>query len=277
MAGFQPRYFELRENDTGSAILSYALTPPATGEEIEVRGSIRMSEAVVAVMPGSSRNFNVTAIGDDSLFARVRCSSEKERQEWITTLELAQGTKMGGTRVSHLAAATASRAESPEHVEPLPDPESSTTSPSASPPPTLDGLRLLDFAKTSPSIETTEGESDDTDGEFEVEHCDSVRRLIVLHATLRKRCESLSAKLATVADGGDAAVFRFDATDFENTYCHLLGTASDVVNKGISWNLRWNDHLRRSAAACEETELQMVSLRREVEQLRVAEAIASPE
>jgi hypothetical protein len=293
VAGFQSRYFELRLNETGSALLSYALAPPTEDEPLQIRGSIRVSEATVAVQSGSSRNFTVTAVGDGTLFARVRCGSEKERQEWITTLELAQGTKDGGTRVAQIRAAVSSNEGASTAADQVtPEPTEAGFSPdvddpawgsgqSRSPPYTPEdrarSRTLPRFSPGTPSaLDSTSGETD-TDDDIEGEHCEDVRLLITLHAALRKRSEALSAKVDSVADGGDGATLQFDSADFADTYCHMLGIGSDVVNKGISWNQRWNQRLRQSAVACDEMERQVVALQREVEGLRVAEAIASPD
>eukprot|EP00038_Savillea_parva_P011939 m.201211 g.201211 ORF g.201211 m.201211 type:complete len:322 (-) comp21350_c0_seq1:9-974(-) len=275
MSGFQPRYFELRVDD-GGAKLAYALSAPAPGEKMDARGILSMANATVAVQQGSSRNLTVTIASTGKPFARIRCASEMERQEWITTLELAQRTAGGALRAEELRMEAESTASSADHNSDSPTSEGDARTPSR-------GSYSDPSPQGHPSVSspsamdttTTEGESDDTEDELDGEGSANVRQVLMYHALLRKQCEALSAKLVTVADGGDAAALPFDAADFERVYCNLLGLGSDVVNKGISWKHRWNQRLLKSAMACEELERQVRAIREDIDKMRVAEAIAS--
>lgn len=288
IGGFQPRYFELRaDNGESGAVLMYAL-PPAEGgkdDKFIVRGRINMADAQVAVEQGSSRNFTVTASSTGQLFARIRCGSERERAEWITALELAQRSR-GRSVVDDAESMHSILHPSPSDdklavAASAPDHRLHERSSTATTVDDVerDGWTLLSKASSTGScgsgdgggyatapVDITESEctSDDSVDELDGEHADALHRIFQVHSSLRKRCESLAVKLASVADDSESAALPTSTvTEFERTYCCLLGASSELVNDGICVSHWLSERLREAVLAQEEIDKHTATLARD--------------
>jgi hypothetical protein len=278
IAGFQPRYFELRADDGASgAVLMYALPAVLKEEEdvaVAARGSIRLSDARVEVETGSSRNFTVTSCSTSQLFARIRCESERERAEWITALELAQrGQRRSPSGTTDIHKPVDAIVGDDETLRTVGD---HTTNASADNVPSSrgEGQTLLSMLPSTDSsgggcgtasaaLDITESEctSDDSVDELDGEHSVALRRIFLAHSNLRKRCESLVVKLASVSDGSDDAALPTSAIlDFERTYSCLLGASSDLVNDGIRVSHWLSERLREATDTRDEIERQSAAV-----------------
>eukprot|EP00041_Stephanoeca_diplocostata_P034311 m.1158572 g.1158572 ORF g.1158572 m.1158572 type:complete len:336 (-) comp24500_c0_seq17:5748-6755(-) len=286
--GFKRRWFELRYD----GCLQYALDVGA-----KERGFIPVVQLNVEVEKGSSRNFVITHADSGNVFARIRCATEKERVEWITTLELAK-------EPSRLQSWDTPPRHSPDLI----------TSTSATDE-TDDATELSEIRRVNdPS--SSDGSDDDSDGAPSSEDenvrdiaaieinphsrtlADKLQQLVQTHQLLHKSSDALVVKLSflatsaeedilpkestsvdlhnfsfsdefhlNLADDGDE-VGEIEVQGFEHGVGCVLASSSQFVNAALSHERLWMRRLRASQHKTREMEAKVAQLQASCEALR---------
>lgn len=245
MKGYKKRWFVLQDRK-----LTYSIS---SDQDAEIRGEADLTSLHIQVERGSSRNFLLldqapNGAGSGAVFAHLRCKTEKERVEWITSLEFAKNPdppawSTSDDRTSLNGSEHNSRANTPNPI-----------------------LDLENFSSDDDSDAALDSTTDSMYGSAVLNR--KLKRILECHQQLHKQSEALALKISFVAPLSDELESTAeDAELFSEESGQLLDCSSDFMNAAITFQTKWAKLLQRTEKQCQHIEAQAIASRNDLDKL----------